>query len=209
MQEQEKYTHAELFRFDPITVVRSLLKRWYIIVMAALMLGTAAYIYRDYSYQPSYTAKATFVASVRSSTGTVYQNLTATSNLASVFTEVLNSSILKAAVLEELELPAFHGTIRASVVPDTNLLTLQVTDTNARTAYLVTQSIIENHSIVTQQVLGDTVLEVLQDPRVPTGPSNYRDSRDFAKKSGASGRGSRLRPAGDPGRQPGFRPKPP
>ena len=183
MQEQENYTQAELFRFDPITVVRSVLKRWYIIVMAALLLGTAAYVYRDFGYQPSYTSRATFVASVRSSTGTVYQNLTATSNLASVFTEVLNSSILKATVLEELGMTSFNGTIQATVVPDTNLLTLQVTDSDARTAYLVTRSSIDNHSVVTQQVLGDTILEVLQEPRIPTGPSNYRDSRDFAKKA--------------------------
>lgn len=183
MQEQENYTQQEWFPFDPITVVRSVLKRWYLIVAAAILLGTAAYIYKDCTYRPNYTSKATFVVSVRSSTGTVYQNLTATSNLAAVFTEVLNSSILKSTILEELGMTEFNGTIKASVVPDTNLLTLQVSDANARTAFLVTRSIIENHSVVTEQVLGDTILEVLQEPRIPTAPSNFRDSEAFAKKA--------------------------
>ena len=50
----------------------------------------------------------------------------------------------------------------------TNLLTLRVTDANPRTAFLVTKAIVENHQVVSYQVMGDLVLEVLQEPKVPT-----------------------------------------
>ena len=109
---------------DPVTVVRDILKRWYLIVVAAVIAGMAAYTASGLFYVPSYQTTTTFVVSARGSSTTVYQNLSATTNLASVFSEVLNSSILREAILEELGMDSFDGTISASAVPETNLLTL-------------------------------------------------------------------------------------
>ena len=184
MKEQEYQAEQQsLFSFDPITVVRHVLKRWYVIVVAALVVGMIGYIVSDAAYRPQYTTTTTYVASARDSTGNIYQNLNAAANLASVFTEVLNSNILRAEILKELEMDTFHGTIVATAIPETNLLTLRVTDTDARTAFLVTRCIIEKHHIVSYQVLGDTILEVLQEPVVPVAPTNPRNSDSFAKKA--------------------------
>ena len=162
----------ELFMFDPIVAVLDVLKRWYLVLAAVIVVGMAVYVGTELLYEPNYTTTTTFVVTTRDSSASVYQNLTATSNLASVFSEVLNSSILRKTVLEDLQMSAFDGTIIASAVPDTNLLTLNVTGNDPRTTFLVTKSIIENHSTVSYQVMGDIVLEVLQDPVVPVAPSN-------------------------------------
>lgn len=158
--------------FNPVTIVRDILKRWYLVVVVALMAGMITYAATGLLYVPVYQTTTTFVVSAKGSSATVYQNLSATSNLAAVFSKVLNSSILRSAVLEELGMTGFDGTISASAASDTNLLTLKVTDSDPRTAFLVTRSIIENHHIVSYQVLGDTILEVLQSPKVPTSPIN-------------------------------------
>lgn len=184
MREREHQTEeSSLLNFDLITVVLDVARRWYLIVAVALLAAMAAYIVSDMTYRPSYTTTTTFVATARGSSTTVYQNLSATTNLASVFSEVLNSSILRAAILEELEMTSFDGSISATAIPETNLLTLRVSASDPRTAFLVTRSIIDNHHVVSYQVLGDTVLEVLQFPVVPVAPSNANSAAHTAKRA--------------------------
>lgn len=185
MQEKTDWQMEQvvLLPFHPMIVVRDVLKRWYLIVAVALLVGMAAYVVSDITYVPCYTTTTTFIVSAKGSTSTVYQNLSAATDLATVFSEVLNSSILRKTVLESLGMKAFDGTIRADAIAQTNLLTLQVSASDPRTAFLVTQAVIENHPIVSYQVLGDTILEVLQNPKVPTVPSNPLSSVSCMKKA--------------------------
>lgn len=167
----------ELLSFDPIVCLRDVLRRWYVIAALALIAALGAYAGSEATYTPRYTTTTTFVVTMQDSSSSVYQNLSATSNLAAVFSEILNSSVLRKTVVETLGIPAFHGSIEASAVAETNLLTMCVTDRDPRTAFLVTNAIIDCHSVVTQQVIGDTVLEVLQSPTVPSAPSNPLECR--------------------------------
>lgn len=185
MQEnkENQAEQIELISLNPGIILRDVLKRWYLIVVAALLAGMIAYTASDLLYVPAYSTTTTFVVSVQGSSTTVYQNLSATSNLATVFSEVLNSSLLRSAILEELGMTSFDGTISASAVEETNLLTMKVTASDPRTAFLVTQAVIENHQIVSYQVLGDTILEVLQAPKVPVSPVNQKASLSYMKKA--------------------------
>ena len=185
MQEnkENQAEQVELISLNPSIILRDVLKRWYLIVVAALLAGMIAYTASDLLYVPAYSTTTTFVVSVQGSSTTVYQNLSATSNLATVFSEVLNSSLLRSAILEELGMTSFDGTISASAVEETNLLTMKVTASDPRTAFLVTQAVIENHQIVSYQVLGDTILEVLQAPKVPVSPVNQKASLSYMKKA--------------------------
>ena len=101
---------ASQLSLDLVTIVRDILKRWYLIVTAALIAGMAAYVLSGILYVPTYQTTTTFVVSARGSSTTVYQNLSATTNLATVFSEVLNSSILRSTILEELGMDSFDGT---------------------------------------------------------------------------------------------------
>ena len=176
MQAQSKQSGGSLLRYDPIVIVLDILKRWYLVVAAFLLVGFSAQIGLELSYRPIYTTTTTMVVTSRSSNSSVYQNLSRTSELAGVLTEVLNSSILRDKMLEELDMDSFSGTITAAPLGATNLLTVKVTAPDPRTAFLVNRSIIEHHSIVSAQVLGDVSLDVLQDPTVPMSPSNTKDS---------------------------------
>ena len=174
---------VELISFNPCIVFLDVLKRWYLIVAAALLAGMITYTASDLLYVPVYSTTTTFVVSVQGSSTTVYQNLSATSNIATVFSEVLTGSLQRSAILEELSMTSFDGTISASAVEETNLLTMKVTASDPRTAFLVTQAVIENHQIVSYPVLGDTILEVLQAPRVPIAPVNRKASFSYMKKA--------------------------
>lgn len=174
---------SSLLSFDVIVLVRDVLKRWLLVLTVALMVGVGAYVATDLSYEPSYTASTTFVVTSRSSSSTVYKNLTATNGLASVFSELMNSSLMRSTVLTDAGLGDFSGSITASVIPETNLLTLRVTDSNPRTAYLVNRAIVEGHEALTYEVVGDITLEVLQSPTVPTAPSNYPNADGAMKRA--------------------------
>lgn len=166
----------DLLPFDPIVIVRDVVRKWLLILIIAVVCGVAAYIIEDISFTPVYQSTATLVVTNKSSTSTVYDNISSTTELAGVFTEVLNSSLLRSKILEQINMSHFSGTIAASPVGSTNLLTLRVTSTDPRSAFLVIQTVIENHQIITYDVLGDIAVEVLQHPAVPGSPSNSAQS---------------------------------
>lgn len=161
--------------FDPIVVVRDVLKQWLIILLAAIAVGVGTYILTDMEYAPRYQAKATFVVTSRSSAATVYSNLTSTTEMASVFSELINSSVMRKNIQEALG-GYFSATISASAVPQTNLLNMTVTASNPRTAFLVAQAIIDHHEEITYQVVDGVSLEILQNVEVPTVPVNRADA---------------------------------
>lgn len=161
--------------FDPIVVVQDVLKRWLVILLAAIAVGVGTYILTDMEYAPRYQAKATFVVTSRSSAATVYSNLTSTTEMASVFSELINSSVMRKTIQEAMG-GYFSATISASVVPQTNLLNMTVTASDPRTAFLVAQAIIDHHEEITYQVVDGVSLEILQGVEVPTVPVNRADA---------------------------------
>ncbi len=171
-----------LLPFDPIVLLQDVAKRWLAIVLAALVVGVSVFIYTDMSYEPLYRTTTTFVVTTRGSSTTVYSNLSSTSNLASLFTGLLNSSIMRKTVAQELGVPSISGTVDTAVIPNTNLITMTVTDTNPRMAFLTAQTIIDHHESLTYQVVDGIILEVLQSPVVPTAPINQADAMGKMKK---------------------------
>ena len=183
--ETKKSLHMDnnsLLRFDPIVLIRDVAKQWLLIVLVSLVVGIGSYIVTDLQYVPVYQTKTTFVVTNRSSSNTVYSNLSSTSNLASVFTELLNSSIMRKNIVQEMGVSSFNGTINTSVIPNTNLITMSVTDTNPRMVFMATRAIIEHHEALTYQVVNDIQLEVLQNPTVPSAPINRSGASAQMKK---------------------------
>ena len=184
---EEKMTaqdeQIELLSFDPIVAVLDVLRRWYLIAAVALIAAMGVYTVTELTYEPQYTTETTFVVSMQESSASVFQNLSATSNLATMFSEVLNSSLLRKTVNESLAPEQFNGRIEAAAIAETNLLTMRVTASDPRIAFLATQAIIDHHREVSYQVMGDIVLEVLQQPRVPGAPSNPMRALGNAKRA--------------------------
>lgn len=184
MEQTNEYNMAEsgLLPFDPVVLIQDVLKRWLMIVLAALAVGVGAYIATDTQYKPVYQTNTTFVVTARGSSTTVYSNLSSTSSLASVFTELLNSSILRKTILQEMGVTSFDGTVTTEVIPNTNLIAMRVAAPDPRTAFLVAQTIIDNHETLTYQVVDGIALEVLQNPTVPLAPSNSANALGEMKR---------------------------
>ena len=183
--EKTTQMHSEQTGFqslDLFSILTDVAKRWLVIVAVTLLVGVASYIVTDLSYAPVYKTNTTFVVTSRSSSTSVYTNLSTTNSLATVFSELINSSVLRKTILAEIGETSFDGQIDASVISGTNLMTLSVTASNPRTAFLVTRAIIDHHEEITYQVVDGVTLEVLQSPAVPASPSNYSNAMGTMKK---------------------------
>ena len=168
--------------FDIIVIIQDVLKKWLLIVLAALVVGVGTYIKVSRDYSPIYQTTTTFVVTTRGASTTVYSNLSSTSSLASVFTELLKSSILRKNILSEIGAASFNGSIDASVVAETNLITVRVRASNPREAFLVAEAIINHHEELTYQIVDSVSLEVLGKPTVPMSPINFSSAKSQATK---------------------------
>lgn len=168
--------------FDPVVVVRDVLKHWLVIILFALAVGVGSYIVSNQQYAPRYQSRVTFVVTSRGGAATVFNNLSSASQMASVFSELINSSVMRKNILEAMGTTSFDGTISAVAVPETNLLNMTVTSPDPRTAFLVAQAIIDHHEKVTYQVVDGVSLEVLQGARVPTMAMNRANGAENMKK---------------------------
>ncbi len=173
MQRMNSVMEEEQLSFAAIGAsLRDVVCRWYLVLAVAAMAAMAAFVLTDMTYTPQYATSATFVVTAGGVEGNALQNLKAASNLATVFTEVLNSELLRSKVMEQGSIDHFDGTIQAQTVESTNLLTLTVRGTDPRTVFLVCKAIEEHHRIVTGDILNGAVLEILKEPTVPEMPVN-------------------------------------
>lgn len=166
-----------------VSVVQDVLKRWTLCAMAALIAAMGTFILTDLGYKPQYSAVTTFVVSASDTANNSYANLTAASETALVFTEILNSSLLRSQVQAQVGIDHFDGSVSSSVIENTNLLTMTVRGSDPRTVFLMSRAIIDHHGIVSETVLEGKVLEVLQNPTVPTAPDNPLNRRGAMLKA--------------------------
>ena len=110
---------------DIYSILRALIKDWWMILTAAVVGAMIAYIMANSAYTPTYTSSMTFIVSSKGSTGAL-SDLNAANEMAETFGEVLNSRLLKKRVQQELNLGYLPGTINTNIVEQTNLMSLSV-----------------------------------------------------------------------------------
>lgn len=165
--------NRELFRLDEISwrglcleLFRNL---WMILITgAALWLGITGV--HTLIYEPAYTSSATLVVTAKGESS-AYSSLSITSQMADVFGEVFQSTALRDRIIETVG-EEISGTITCTPITDTNLLTLSVSSPDPRQAYLFINSALENYEEVAGDVFSNASLQILQEPEVPSEPSN-------------------------------------
>lgn len=176
-----------LFYFDEInikSIVRDVLRNFWMILIAGISAILLVSGYRNIIYEAEYTSRATLVVSAKGSGMTnSYANLTTTSEMATVFSNVFSSNILKKRIVEELELHNTNFAIRAQTIPETNLLVLSVTGKQPQVVYQAICGAIKHYADVSEYVFNNAVLDVMEYPEVPLYPSNAIPLRSYQKKA--------------------------
>lgn len=182
MQENSKNTlqNSDL-PLDIYSILRALVKDWWMILTAGLIGAMIAYMMVGSAYTPSYTSNMTFIVSSKGSTSSL-SDLSAANEMAETFSEVLNSRLLKKRVQQELNLSYLPGTITTTVVEGTNLMSLKVSAPSPEHAFKIMKSVLNNYTEITEHVLSTVVLDVLEAPQVPMVPSNPIVAKDLMQK---------------------------
>ena len=179
----KKTEHSLSGQIDVLSIVKDILRQWWVILILSISASLFANIWVSLNYQPVYTVKSTFVVTARGMNANVYQNLSSAKELAEQFSRVLESNVLKRKVAEELGMESFTANTSVEIVPESNLMELTVEAGSAMEAYHVMKSIMNNYSSVSDYVIANVILEVIQNPVIPVSPSNPLDTKSVMGKA--------------------------
>lgn len=154
---------------------------WLILFLASLF-GTIAFFLARLYYSPYYEAYTTFTVNTVStvSYNSRSQKNTVTNKMGKIFPYILTSDVLKSLVMEDMgyENPEeFPAEITASVVKDTNLVTLKVISEDAQIAYDTLRSVLRNYPSISEVAIGEVTLKQMDESGFPTKPANTPRSR--------------------------------
>lgn len=142
-------------------------KLWWVSVLLMLLAGVFGYFNYKSNYVPNYQTEATFSIVAPEYDGED-QSYTNNSQLASVlsvsFDYLINNEVFYEIIKEDIGLSYMPSTILISAVEETNILNIKVQGKDADLNYKVINSVMDNYSSVAEFVLGDTELQVLEQP---------------------------------------------
>lgn len=171
MENKRRNTGSPLgTEIDIYTIVRDVCRNWWFVLAIAISVALFSYVSANKKYSPTYTVEATYAITSKGVNNTVYDNLAKTQDTAVKLSEILNSSTLKGKVAEDLGLGGIPGNVWAEVVPETNLLTLRVRAASPEMSYKILNSVMRIYPQISDYILGDTVMDVLMEPVIPTEP---------------------------------------
>lgn len=161
---------------------------WYLVVAAAILMGSALYVYAHVTYVPQYQAVATVIidANVAVETGTDSgeRNM---KRIAQTFPYIVSNRALLATIADDLHMHSVPAEIQSFPMIDTNMFTIYVTAADPEIAYEVLQSLLRNYPKIARFVLGSTSITVLEEPQIPTVAINWKNTTKYAGLGAAVG----------------------
>ena len=157
---------------------------WLILALMSIM-GTIGFFAARFRYKPYYEAYTTFTVNTVSTLNynSRSQKNTVTHKMGQVFPYILTSDALKSLVMEDMgyeDADEFPAQIIASVVPDTNLVTLKVRSRDPQIAYDTLRSVLRNYPSISDVAIGEVTLKQMDESGFPTEPANKPGSRKAA-----------------------------
>ncbi len=153
---------------------------WICLVLAVLLGGFQ--FYKSYiRFRPEYTVSATFTVQTENavisgdngvSAYSFYYDRETADQLNSVFPYIVGNPILQKQVCNDLEVDNMPANVTSSCVEGTNMITLTANGLDPQLTYDTLLSVIENYSSVAEYIIGRTKLVMINEPILPTRPSN-------------------------------------
>ncbi len=171
-----------LIRFDEINlynVLRDLFYNAFVVVLMVASLLLCVDTYEKNSFQPEYASEATLVVTARGS-GTAYDSMSLTSNMAETFSELFESGLMRQRIEEKMGQP-LDGAVNTRIISNTNLLIVRVVASSPEKAFLGLKSLIDVYPEIAQEVRSNAVLEVIKNPQVPRDPVNSFNTGHYKK----------------------------
>ena len=162
---------------DIASISRDLLRQWWAILLFSITAAILVNFLASIVYRPVYATSTTFVVTTRGTNTSIYQDITSATDTAARFQTILESNILKRAIAKDLNIDEYNATTEVKLLEETNLIVLTVKHKSALMAYRYIQSIMNNYGVVSDFVIKNVVLDVIQSPAIPVMPSNPNRSK--------------------------------
>ena len=158
--------------FEPYSLIKDVFLNLWVVVLAALIGFMSVNIWNKSMYTPMYTSTATLIVNIKNSASYSYTNLSSSSEMAKIYTEVFKQPTMKEYAAEHLGEDRFVGNVSASVLNNTNIFTVSVTTSSPETSYNELCAILEVYPQISESVFSDSVIEIMRSPNFPGSPSN-------------------------------------
>ena len=182
--DENKNCSSELFsNIESFSLITDVLRSLWAIVMGSLAVAMITVMIVNSKAMVSYTSNATLAVMSKRTTGYAYNNLSAARSVATSFTSILNSDIMKKMVCEDVGLESFGATATARVISETNLLTLKVTSNSPERTFKIIRSIMKLYPDLLQYANTTMVMEVLAQPQIPVRSVSGSSAVGMAKRA--------------------------
>lgn len=151
-------------------------KFWAISIITLLLGATIGWIYYGKNYVVDYESKATFSITAPDYSGSTNKSFSNNSQLAQdlsiSFNYLINNEVFYEVIQKDLGITSIPATITIATVENTNIISIAVNGTDPKMCYKILNSVLKNYGSVTDFVVGDTKLTVLEEPALPKAPNN-------------------------------------
>lgn len=154
-------------------ILNDILKSWWMVLLAALSAAFIAGSVQMMRYEPRYNTSTTFIIGKAGfSSDQIYDNLKQAETTVKQYAQVVNSSILKEKVCEELSLDSFDALVTVNEVNKTNLMVMTVSAKSPSQAFLINRSVRKNALELMGYFMDGVTMMELQAAVIPERPAN-------------------------------------
>jgi len=157
---------------DYNSIFHDVIREWMTVLMVMISAGLLTYVLIMGSYKPRYATKTTMVVTATGTYNDIYSNLKTASGSAGNLSNMLNSSVLRTMIAKEMGMDSFHGTTSAEIIPNSNLLVLTVEAESPEISFNEMKGILNNYTILSNDLLGNIRLTILEPPKANASPVN-------------------------------------
>jgi len=168
-----KIDQIQFSNLSTYCLLKNLLRNLWMIVAAAMIFSMSASLYLNWIYVPRYQATMTYAVSARRTSYTTSNNITATREVSSVLTQMLESNMVYQNIRNHSEaLSDFSGTIHASQVGESNMIVVTSEADSPELAFASIQAIEDLFPTIVGYVSSGAVVQVIRNPSISATPIN-------------------------------------
>lgn len=183
--------NSKSFQFSDISLVclaRMLLRNLWLVVATAVIFAMGSSLYLTWFHQPVYRAAMTYAVTSRKTSYTTSGSLSASREVAAVMTELLETNVILEDIRDHSpELADFNGTIQATQVDETNLISVTSEASTPESAFRSLSALVELFPELSDYISKTSVVQLIRNPTVSAAPINQVNQKATARKAAMMG----------------------
>ena len=168
-----KIDQIQFSNISTYCLLKNLLRNLWMIVASVMIFSMSTSLYMNWVYVPRYQASMTYAVTARLTSYTASNNITATREVSSVLTQMLESNMVYHNIRNHSEdLADFSGTIHASQVGESNMIVVTSEAESPEQAFNSIRAIEDLFPTIVGYVSSGAVVQVIRNPSVSSTPVN-------------------------------------